>query len=236
MSKVYRACSIAAFLLPSIARAQSSVDPLNKFSWAENCGYINWFDAGSPAGAQGVAIAITNSHLSGFAWSENTGWINFGDGSPTSGTNYANLNGTDFGVNIESGSANLSGFAWSENAGWINFSGGALATPANAARIDFAAGRLRGYAWGENIGWINLDDPTKYVGVIIANPPCDTIDFNGNGVFPEDQDVVDFFDVLAGAPCPTGTCNDIDFNNNGVFPEDQDVVDFFNVLAGGSCP
>ncbi|HLP83347.1 MAG TPA: choice-of-anchor X domain-containing protein [Phycisphaerales bacterium] len=72
-----------------------------------------------------------------------------------------------------------------------------------------------------------------------ANPcviVCDTIDFNGNGVFPEDQDVIDFFDVLAGAPCPTGTCNDIDFNNNGVFPEDQDVVDFFNVLAGGQCP
>jgi hypothetical protein len=62
------------------------------------------------------------------------------------------------------------------------------------------------------------------------------VDFNGNGVFPEDQDVIDFFDILAGGTCPTGTCNDIDFNNNGVFPEDQDVVDFFNVLAGGTCP
>ena len=60
------------------------------------------------------------------------------------------------------------------------------------------------------------------------------VDFNGNGVFPEDQDVVDFFDVLAGGNCPA--CNDIDFNNNGVFPEDQDVIDFFNVLAGGTCP
>ncbi len=65
---------------------------------------------------------------------------------------------------------------------------------------------------------------------------CDTIDFNGNGVFPEDQDVIDFFNVLAGAACPTGTCQDIDFNNNGVFPEDRDVTDFFNVLAGGQCP
>ncbi|HLP83837.1 MAG TPA: right-handed parallel beta-helix repeat-containing protein [Phycisphaerales bacterium] len=62
---------------------------------------------------------------------------------------------------------------------------------------------------------------------------CDDIDFNNNGVFPEDQDVVDFFNVLAGAECPS--CNDIDFNNNAVFPEDQDVVDFFNVLAGGDC-
>jgi hypothetical protein len=69
---------------------------------------------------------------------------------------------------------------------------------------------------------------------------CDSIDFNNNGVFPEDQDVIDFFDVLAGGSpptCdPTDGCNDIDFNNNGVFPEDQDVIDFFNVLAGGNCP
>ncbi len=65
-------------------------------------------------------------------------------------------------------------------------------------------------------------------------PGCDDIDFNNNGVFPEDQDTVDFFNVLAGANCVA--CNDIDFNNNGVFPEDQDVLDFFNVLAGGECP
>ncbi|HLP85164.1 MAG TPA: hypothetical protein VK157_12515 [Phycisphaerales bacterium] len=62
---------------------------------------------------------------------------------------------------------------------------------------------------------------------------CDSIDFNANSVYPEDQDVIDFFHVLAGGTCPT--CNDIDFNNNGVFPEDQDVIDFFNVLAGGAC-
>ena len=67
---------------------------------------------------------------------------------------------------------------------------------------------------------------------------CDDIDFNNNGVFPEDQDVIDFFDVLAGgtpATCdPVAGCNNIDFNNNGVFPEDQDVIDFFDVLAGGT--
>ena len=68
---------------------------------------------------------------------------------------------------------------------------------------------------------------------------CSDIDFNNNGVFPEDQDIVDFFNVLAGAPCPTADVSlpacDIDFNNNGVFPEDEDVLDFFNVLSGGSC-
>ncbi|HLP83619.1 MAG TPA: hypothetical protein VK157_04655 [Phycisphaerales bacterium] len=62
---------------------------------------------------------------------------------------------------------------------------------------------------------------------------CDCIDFNNNTVYPEDQDVIDFFNVLAGAEC--ATCNDIDFNNNAVFPEDQDVITFFTVLAGGPC-
>jgi hypothetical protein len=30
---------------------------------------------------------------------------------------------------------------------------------------------------------------------------CSSIDFNNNGVFPEDQDVIDFFTVLSGGPC-----------------------------------
>jgi hypothetical protein len=68
---------------------------------------------------------------------------------------------------------------------------------------------------------------------VCAPAGCDDIDFNNDEVFPDDQDVVDFFNVLAGASCPA--CNDIDFNNDEVFPDDQDVVDFFNVLAGGEC-
>jgi aminopeptidase N len=67
----------------------------------------------------------------------------------------------------------------------------------------------------------------------VVGAPCTDIDFNNNGVFPEDQDVIDFFNVLAGSSCPT--CDTIDFNGNNVFPEDQDVIDFFTVLAGGSC-
>lgn len=62
---------------------------------------------------------------------------------------------------------------------------------------------------------------------------CDSIDFNRNGVFPEDDDVITFLSVLAGEAC--ASCGDIDFNNNDVFPEDQDVIDFFMVLSGGAC-
>lgn len=89
------------------------------------------------------------------------------------------------------------------------------------------------------VATIDWDLPPGYTitstrGYIDPTPSCDLIDFNNDGVFPDDQDVRDFFDVIAGGSC--GTCNDIDFNNNGIFPEDQDVVDFFNALAGGTCP
>lgn len=69
--------------------------------------------------------------------------------------------------------------------------------------------------------------------VAITISTCNDIDFNNDGVMPDDQDVIAFFEVLAGAAC--FTCDDIDFNNNSVFPEEQDTIDFLHVLAGGSC-
>jgi hypothetical protein len=95
---------------------------------------------------------------------------------------------------------------------------------------------------GTHVIELTVIDNNNVTGVdtvtITVNAPaptgCDSIDFNNDGVFPDDQDVVDFFAVLAGGACTA--CNDIDFNNDGVFPDDQDVVDFFNVLAGGDCP
>jgi hypothetical protein len=59
------------------------------------------------------------------------------------------------------------------------------------------------------------------------------IDFNNNGVFPEDADPIAFFDVLAGTEC--ASCDSIDINGNGVFPEDADVILFFAGIAGASC-
>ncbi len=228
------ASAVLVCFAPAAAIAQTNVDSVSKFSWSENCGWMNWADAGVQVGSQGARINRAAGFASGFVWAENIGWINLGNGGP-----YTNTTGLNFGVNVNGSTGAMSGLAWGENVGWINFSGGALATPAQPARFDFAAGRLRGYAWGENIGWINLDaiDAGKFVRV---NPiPCGDIDFNNNTVFPEDQDVIDFFTVLAGGACstePVPGCDSIDFNNNTVFPEDQDVIDFFNVLAGADCP
>ncbi len=64
---------------------------------------------------------------------------------------------------------------------------------------------------------------------------CDTIDFNGDGLFPDDADLIDYLTVLAGGTCSTVLCSDIDYNNDGLFPDDRDLIAFLTVLAGGSC-
>jgi hypothetical protein len=152
-------CGAAAILAPvALAVAQTDIDPVNKYCWQENAGWMNWRDANG--GAQGVRDLMTC--LSGFIWCENIGWVNVGDGTPANGTTYTNAMGVDFGVNVQQTGA-LSGFGWGENVGWINFSGGAMASPPQPARLDLISGRFRGYAWGENIGWINLDDAAKFV-------------------------------------------------------------------------
>lgn len=166
-------CTIAALACLALAgpalALPSNVDSVSKFSWSENCGWMNWRDADSAA--QGVRILP--AHLQGWVWAENIGWINTGNGNAP----YANTNNTNFGINV-SPAGELSGFAWSENAGWINFSGGALAVPANPAMVDWTAERLRGLAWSESIGWINLDDATHFVQFTPACPG----DVDGDGM------------------------------------------------------
>jgi hypothetical protein len=152
--------SLALLALAPGALAQSNIDPTHKFSWQENTGWMNWRDAGSPAGSQGVRAHTT--FFSGFAWGENIGFVNFGDGTPVNGSAYANTSGADHGVNILP-NGDLAGFAWGENTGWINFSTAALA--GQRARLDPGAFRLRGFAWAENLGWLNLDDAAAFVGV-----------------------------------------------------------------------
>jgi hypothetical protein len=78
--------------------------------------------------------------------------------------------------------------------------------------------------------------PGEVMHLTVASPPeCDSIDFNGDTLFPDDSDLVDFLSILAGGACSTGTCNDIDFNNDGLFPDDADLVAFLSVLAGRAC-
>jgi hypothetical protein len=67
-------------------------------------------------------------------------------------------------------------------------------------------------------------------------PNCNSIDFNRDGLFPDDLDLIDFLSVLEGGPCSTGDlCGGIDFNNDDIFPSDEDLVAYLRVLAGGPC-
>jgi hypothetical protein len=65
---------------------------------------------------------------------------------------------------------------------------------------------------------------------------CDSIDFNGDGLFPDNLDLVDFVTVFGGGACSNDpNCNDIDFNNDGLFPDNEDIFALFRVFGGGDC-
>ncbi len=80
---------------------------------------------------------------------------------------------------------------------------------------------------------LDADEDRDYV---LNSCECGTIDFNNDGLFPDDSDLVEFLRVLAGGDCSTGNCGSIDFNGDGLFPDDSDLMAFLNVLAGGTCP
>ncbi len=234
MTRTHTIALLAAASCTLPALAQSNVTPAAKSSWSENCGWMNWHDAGTPTGQQGAFLDMNAGFATGFVWAENLGWVNLGNGAGP----YANTTGLNSGVNINTGTGALTGMAWSENAGWINFAGGALATPPNPARLDTTTGRLRGFAWGENIGWINLDLADdglgKFVGVAPAG--CDSIDFNNDTLFPDTQDIDDFLSVFSGGTCSNDpNCGDIDFNNDTLFPDTLDIDALLSVFSGGPC-
>ncbi len=70
-----------------------------------------------------------------------------------------------------------------------------------------------------------------FVGVV-----CDTIDFNGDGLFPDTTDIDDFLSVFSGGPCGNDpNCGDTDFNNDGLFPDTLDIDSLLSVFSGGPC-
>ena len=174
MKRIGCVAILASVASGSFALAQSNIDPNDKFAWGENIGWTNWRDANATVDG----VVVDAAFLAGFIWGENVGWINVGDGTPANGFEYANLDGTDFGVNIDC-NGDLFGFAWGENIGWINFDTRSKAP--NQARYDNVPGRFRGFAWSENRGWLNLDDATHFVAadtssVCFSGPNC------GNGL------------------------------------------------------
>jgi hypothetical protein len=61
---------------------------------------------------------------------------------------------------------------------------------------------------------------------------CD-IDFNNDGIFPDNQDISDFVLQFAGAEC--ASCDGLDFNGDGIFPDNADFEAYLTVMAGAPC-
>ncbi|MFO0832943.1 MAG: sialidase family protein [Phycisphaerales bacterium] len=75
----------------------------------------------------------------------------------------------------------------------------------------------------------------------IPASPCDSVDFNLDGLIPDFADVTDFVQVFMGGVCEgqapgSVPCNtDIDFNNDGIFPDTTDISALISVFSGGPC-
>lgn len=62
---------------------------------------------------------------------------------------------------------------------------------------------------------------------------CDSVDFNGDGFFPDTADLDAYLLVFSGGTC--GGCGDIDFNNDGYYPDTADMDALLRVFSGGTC-
>jgi hypothetical protein len=111
---------------------------------------------------------------------------------------------------------------------------------AEATVGDYSAGIEDATGSGASV---NAGTPVADTSVRITFTPgsnpcgsgCDSVDFNGDGLFPDTQDITDFIFVYGGGACPTGTCGDIDFNNDGLFPDTDDITTLIRVFGGGDC-
>jgi len=140
-----------AFNVPlSTCSAATTVDPINRYAWGANLG---WMDC---RGDTNNGAVIGEYVCSGYIYSANTGWINLGSGAPANGIQYQNNSATDFGVN-QDGLGNLRGYAYGANIGWINFETN------GAPKVNLINGQMSGYIWSANCGWISLSNTTAYV-------------------------------------------------------------------------
>jgi subtilisin-like proprotein convertase family protein len=131
-------------------------------------------------------------------------------------------------------------YQWRRNSVNIN----TISNPSAATATLTLTGLVAGSAGTYDCIATNLcgSAPSTVATLTVGGPTCtacDSIDFNNDGLFPDDADLVDFLSVLAGSGCstdPVPGCSDIDFNNDGLFPDDTDLIAFLTVLAGQDCP
>lgn len=147
-------------LLSFGARAATTIDAGNRFSYGANIGWADW------RGDTNSGAIIGEYVCSGYIYSANLGWINLGSGIPANAIQYQNNSGSDFGVNFDS-LGNLRGLAYGANIGWISFETN------GAPRVDIGTGKFSGYAYSANCGWISLSNAVAYVKTSSVAPGID---------------------------------------------------------------
>jgi len=163
MSRRHSQCRICALALLTISLAsccvvaQTNIDPVEKWAWGTNIGWINF-------APEHGGVVVYRDHLEGYAWGENVGWIRMGTHEDGGAHEYENTAPDNYGVN-RAPDGTLSGYAWGTNVGWINF-----APEHGGVRIEPSTHRFVGYAWGENVGWIRFTDD-NYSVLFTGFPP-----------------------------------------------------------------
>ena len=139
------------------AEAATTVNSVNKFSYAANLGWMDW------RGETNSGAVIGEYVCSGYIYAANVGWIHLGGSTPANGIQYQNNSATDYGVNHD-GFGNLRGYAYGANIGWINFEN------LGAPKVDLKSGRLSGSIYSANCGWISVSNAFAFVQTDIIAP------------------------------------------------------------------
>lgn len=162
-TKLFIVTALALATSAGLARADSTVNPVHRYAYGANAG---WIDARSDS-TNGAVLGQT--YCTGHLWSGNVGWIGLGNG-PTNGWHYSNASASDWGVNHD-GAGRLTGYAYGANIGWLTFE-----QVYGQPGIDLLTGNLSGYAWGANVGWISLANSQAFVrtDTLGAGPDTDS--------------------------------------------------------------
>ena len=160
-------------MVAPMARAASSVNPVDRHAYAANIGWIDARADGDNGARVGEFIC------SGFLYAANVGWINLGSGAPVDGVYYRNDSAADFGVNRDP-LGHLNGRAWGANIGWVVFTNRtATGASYDPPKLDLFTGRLSGFAYSPNIGWITLSNLFAHVKTDSIVPGADS---DGDGI------------------------------------------------------
>ncbi len=185
-----------------IVRADSTINPVHRYAYGENTG---WIDARADT-TNGASLG--QSYCTGHLWSGNVGWIGLGNG-PTNGWHYSNASATDWGVNHD-GAGRLTGYAYGANIGWVSFE-----QVYGQPRIDLLTGNLSGNVWGANVGWISLANSQAFVRT----------DTFGAGPDSDGDGIPDAWEYQTAGDLVTLQGGGADFDHDGVTDADEALAD-----------